>query len=175
MAHRLMLIAFLFLTVLGGCSDHSAPITETNAKGEMVELVPAVIGGEPFYLETAIDQETRILGLSHRESVARDRGMVFIFPDAEPRAFVMRDCLIPIDIMFLTDNLRVINTHAMQIDPREPGESDLQYELRLKRYGSIGKCSIVIELAGGRIEELGLKPGDTVSLPSLESLKERVE
>ncbi|MEM9083832.1 MAG: DUF192 domain-containing protein [Planctomycetota bacterium] len=175
MAHRMMLTVLISLSLLGGCSENLGPITETNAKGEVVELVPAVIKGKKFYLETALDQETRILGLSHRENLDSDRGMVFIFPTAESRLFVMRDCLMPIDIIFLTDNLRVINTHAMQLDPRKPREPDMQYERRLKRYASIGKCSIVIELAGGRIEELGLKPGDTVSLPSLESLKEQVE
>lgn len=138
-----------------GCS------TETVGGVQRVE-----IKGEVFDLELALDPATRLQGLSDRESIAPDGGMLFVFPYEDERAFVMRRCLVPIDILFLDPKGTVLNTHAMQIEP--PGTP----EEALRRYESRGKSSLVIELAGGSVERLGITAGDHIDLPFLE-LKRR--
>lgn len=124
------------------------------------------IKGEVFELELALDSATRLQGLSDRESIASDGGMLFVFPYEAERQFVMRRCLVPIDILFLDPKGTVLNTHAMQVEP--PGTP----EESLKRYASRGKSSLVIELAGGTVARLGVAAGDRVELPFLE-LKRR--
>jgi len=130
------------------------------------EVAPASfeveIAGERFVLDTALTPVQRTLGLSFRDEIAADGGMVFAFRRASMKAFVMRDCLVPIDILYLRDDGTVINTHAMEVEPRREGESDFRYESRLRRYRSGAPTRLVVELAGGTIERLGIGRGDRV-------------
>lgn len=124
------------------------------------------IGGETFELELALTDAARYRGLSGRESIPADGGMLFVFPTEAERAFVMRDCLVPIDILFLDPTGRVMTTHAMKVEPPETRRSPTT------QYPSRGKSALVIELAGGTIQRLGVEPGDRIDLPVLE-LKRR--
>lgn len=137
------------------------------------ERVPVKIAGKTFKLEPALDDQTRIKGLSGRTEIPEDGGMIFVFPDIQVRHFVMRDCPVPIDIMFLDGAGHVLVTHAMVPEkPREPDEPSDTYERRLKPYSSRFPSGIAIELKGGKIKELGLKPGDKVEF-DIEGLKKR--
>jgi hypothetical protein len=134
----------------------------TTAASEHYDLH---IGGELFVLEVAADDETRSLGLSGRESIATNGGMIFVFPKAKVRTFFMRDCVIPIDIVFL-DHVGVITATYRMVpeEPRGDSESDAGYERRLKRYSSQSRSQYAIELRAGTIDRLGLKYGDRLML-----------
>jgi uncharacterized membrane protein (UPF0127 family) len=125
--------------------------------------VPATIAGQAFQLELAADPIVRHRGLGGRSEIPRDGGMLFAFRRAEEMAFVMRDCLVPIDIAFLDAAGRVLAIHTMRVEPaRRPGEDALDYEERLPRYASGGPAQFAVETAGGRLAELGLRPGQRV-------------
>jgi hypothetical protein len=122
--------------------------------------VSATIAGEAFSLELAADPITRHRGLGGRAEIPRDGGMLFAFRRAEPLEFLMRDCSVPIDIAFLDAEGRVLAVHTMRVEPaRRPGEDALDYESRLPRYASGGPAQFAVETAGGRLAELGLRPG----------------
>lgn len=126
---------------------------------------PVRIAGEWFHLEVAADDATRFKGLGGRDYIAPDGGMLFVFPSPQVRAFVMRDCLVPIDIAYLDAAGRVVAMHEMHIEElRRPGESDYDYESRLKQYSSRFPAQFVVETAGGRLNEVGLKIGDRVGV-----------
>src|ERR1041385_5543414 len=59
------------------------------------------LDGKKFHLELALDDTTRFKGLSDRTDIPADGGMLFVFPRPVTTAFVMRDCPVPIDIIFL--------------------------------------------------------------------------
>ena len=123
------------------------------------------IDGERFFLEVAADESTRSLGLSGRESIDANGGMIFVFPKAKVRGFYMRDCVIPIDIVFLGSAGVVTATHTMVPEkPRGHAESDTAYERRLKRYSSLSRSQYAIELRAGTIDRLGIKQGDRFRL-----------
>ncbi len=125
------------------------------------ELV--TIKGERFFLEPALDQATRFKGLGGREAIEPDGGMLFVFPTPRPLAFVMRDCPYPIDIAYLSEAGTVMTMHEMEPEePQRPGESDIAYEMRLRRYPSMYPCRYVVEVAGGTWERLGLEVGDAI-------------
>ena len=148
-----LLLAALFFGLSGCGSGRAASGTQR------VE-----IGGETFVLELALTRQARYQGLSDRASIPRDGGMLFVFPREDHREFVMRRCLVPIDILFLKPSGEVMAAHAMAVEP---------YDAQgLPRYASGGPSSLAVELAGGTIERLGLKVGDRISLPVLE-LKRR--
>jgi len=159
-----------------GAADASPPSSgspSSKAPAGEPERIPVTIAGRVFKLEPALDDATRTRGLGGRTEIAEDGGMLFVFPDIARRDFVMRDCPIPIDIIYLDGAGRVLTTHAMvPEEPRRPGESDYDYEMRLKRYPSRFPTGLVVELRGGMIKQLGLKPGDKLEF-DIEPLKKR--
>lgn len=123
------------------------------------------IGGRSFTLELALDPETRFQGLSDRTVIEPDGGMLFVFPRPGQLSFVMRDCGIPIDIIFLDGSGRVVATHAMTPeDPKRPTETDAAYDARLRKYPSRFDSQFVIELAGGTLPSLNLSEGQQIAL-----------
>lgn len=127
------------------------------------------IDGTTFTLELAADGDSRVQGLSGRDSIPEDGGMLFVFPQSQLRYFVMRDCFVPIDIIFLDGAGRVTMTHAMLPEPRQEGEGEVgemnaAYEARLKRYTSRFSAQFAIELKGGMLETLDVSSGDQIDL-----------
>lgn len=163
--------------VLTGCA--TMPGCREPAAPEGFERVR--VDGRTFNLELAETGPKRERGLGGREHIPEDGGMLFVFPDAAPRVFVMRDCLVPIDIIFLDAMGRVVAMHQMTVEPPEPqrreGESarDYQarraeYEFRLRKYPSGYAAQFAIEIAGGLLDELNVHMGDQIRL-DLDRLK----
>jgi uncharacterized membrane protein (UPF0127 family) len=148
------------------------------------------IAGKPFHLELALDDKTRFQGLSNRTHIEPDGGKLFVFPRPLITGFVMRDCPIPIDVIYLDQTGRIVAMHEMQpepprteeekkLAPRSPGDPEWlwvndQYEARLKQYPSRYAMQLVIELRGGTYKTLGIKEGDKVEL-DVEGLKRRAQ
>lgn len=157
--------------LLAGCAAHAGSEPTKTGDGERVAVR---VGGTVLHVETALDDATRYRGLSHRESIPEDGGMLFVFPSPQQLSFVMRDCLTPIDIAFLDGAGRVLALHEMQLEPRREGESDADYNARLKRYPSRYRAQMALETGGGRLRALGLKVGDKIQLDfDVEALKAR--
>lgn len=118
------------------------------------------LGGTRFVVELAAEAALQYRGLSGRESIDPLGGMLFVYPTPRAMQFVMRDCLVPIDIAFLDPRGEVVGIHAMEVEaPRQPWESAREYEQRLRRYGSPPGAQFALELAGGRLRELGVEVG----------------
>ncbi len=149
------LLALVLLTPLTGCS-----------KPAVVDgIMPVEIAGKTFHLEIVADDATRERGLGGRTELDPDKGMLFSFPDAKIRYFVMRDCVIDIDIIFLDSAGRITAMHHMTIEPpKQANESQSAYERRLTRYSSRYNAKYAIELAGGMLETLDLKEGQLIKL-----------
>lgn len=155
-AHRVI----LFMALLGLALFIGACDKETDA-----DVVTVKINGDHYFLELAADNDTRVRGLGGRDFIAEDGGMIFVFRQARVLEFVMRDCLVPIDIVFLDGSGRVTAMHAMEPEePQRPGESDDQYNVRLKRYSSRFAAQFALEFKSGTLEKLGLERGDKVAI-----------
>ncbi len=146
------------------------------------KFAKVTIKDKEFKLELALDDEKRFKGLSDRKEIPKDGGMLFVFKRAEEREFVMRDCPIPIDIIFLDGTGRVTAKHKMKVEePRKPDEpvdkinpANDKYEQRLKRYGSKYAAQFVVELAGDTLDTLEVKEGDKIKLDTV-ALKKRAK
>jgi uncharacterized membrane protein (UPF0127 family) len=129
------------------------------------ETLSLDLAGQRFELELALDHATRFRGLGGRDRIARDGGMLFVFPQPGPLAVVMRDCPIALDVAFLDADGRVTAVHHMRPEPpRRPGEPAAAYEARLPEYPSGAPAQFILETAGGRLAELGLRPGQRLAL-----------
>ncbi len=157
--------------VLAGCDDRSG-----------ADVTKVTIGGKTFFLETALTVETRFRGLSERTFIEPDGGLLFVFPDnqVQVQGFVMRDCPIGIDIIYLDSAGRILAMHEMKAEPpRDPAKGEGTpkdalnpvYNARLKQYSSRYPSQFVIELAEGTIKKLNVKEGDLIELDA--SLRKR--
>ena len=108
-------------------------------------------------LETASTVEERRLGLMNRTELGENKGMIFIYDEAEERSFWMKNTYIPLDMIFLTAE-RTVRT-IKQADP-EPNVSDED----LRTYTSEGPAKYVIETNQNFTEEKGITEGTKVKL-----------
>ena len=149
------------LAVIALACTESEPPPKTPL--EAPEAIWVEIAGEPFELELALDAATRHQGLSGRLAIEPNGGMLFVSTVERPQAMVMRDCAIPIDVAFLDFSGEVVAIHEMRPElPHRPGESQSEYESRLRVYASGTPAGFAIETAGGRLDEVGLQVGDLV-------------
>lgn len=162
-AWALMLLSIVL--ILAGCSKPAV----------INGVMPVEIGDQTFELEIVADNDTRELGLGERKEMDADKGMLFAFPDSKLRNFVMRDCYIDIDIIFLDSAGRITSMHHMPIeDPIGPDETrnykignrtySGTYDIRLKKYSSRFNAQYAIELVGGMLEKLDLENGQLINL-----------
>ncbi|WBU63034.1 DUF192 domain-containing protein [Paracoccus aerodenitrificans] len=113
-------------------------------------------------VEIADNNAERAQGLMNRESLAEDSGMLFIFEQPRETSFWMKNTLIPLDIVFMdeTGTIRHVHPNAIPMDltpipGAAPGDPDPE---RL----------MVLEVAGGEAQRMGLKPGIAMAHPRLD-------
>ena len=158
----LLLLIILILISTSGCNRGADP-------SDLLPVEEVQIKGILFKLEPALTPEQRAQGLMGRDNIAADGGMIFVFPDQPPYptelGFWMKNCLTPIDLLFLDPDGRVVAVHEM--DPPLPGTPDHE----LPSYQSGVPAQYAIELKGGRAAELGVMVGDLIELRFTELLK----
>ena len=116
------------------------PLTVTTASGAHV-----------FQVEVASTPAEQARGLMFRSVMGADEGMIFPMNPPRPTAFWMKNTVIPLDIIFIGPDRKVLNVAANAVP----------YDLA--PLPSDGDAAGVLELVGGRAAQIGLKPGDTVS------------
>ncbi len=147
---RLALAAFV---LAGGSTGTRA----AEIKFERSELTVASARGEQrFRVELALDGAQRERGLQHRPFLAEDAGMLFVFDRPETITMWMLNTLIPLDMIFIGPDGRVLNI-AERTRPKS-----------LDTISSAGPAIAVLEILGGTSARLGIRPGDRVAHPLLD-------
>jgi hypothetical protein len=105
--------------------------------------------------EVADTRAKASLGLMHRSQLAPDAGMLFVFPDEAVRSFWMKNTLIPLDIIFVSEDfeIRRIVRNALPCE-HSP----------CPRYSSVYPVKYVVEINSGLSEEIGLEHGDRIEV-----------
>lgn len=85
---------------------------------ETVKIMSAGETRTTFKVEVASTHQQLERGLMGRTSMADDTGMLFILPEVMVARFWMRDTLIPLDLIFLDQDGRIIKIHENAI-PRD--------------------------------------------------------
>ena len=117
------------------------------------EVSFAKIGDQTVRVTVADTPESRERGLSGRDGLASDEGMLFVFPNDEYHMFWMKDMLFSIDIVWLSRDKTVVDI-AEDVSPDTFPSS---FSPRaLARY--------VLELPAGFVEEYTVQIGDEVQL-----------
>ncbi|MDP6803761.1 MAG: DUF192 domain-containing protein [Rhodospirillales bacterium] len=106
-----------------------------------------------FTVEMAVTETQRGRGLQYRKSLAPDAGMLFDFGTPEPAAMWMMNTPIPLDMIFVAGDGRVVNVEART----QPGS--------LAVIRSAGAVRAVLEVNAGTAERLGIEAGSRVLHP----------
>jgi uncharacterized protein len=128
-----------------------APLAAIAADAPSVSL-----HGTKYSVEFATDDAQREHGLMDRTHMDADHGMLFVFPGDAPRAFWMKNTLIPLDILYFDSARKLV---AMQLNAL-PCKSD---PCALYPSGDL-PARYVLELNAGTAGKLGLKLGDELSI-----------
>ncbi len=115
------------------------------------------LAAEEFHVEVVDTVEAKAQGLSGRKHLAQDSGMLFVQQFPVMMTMWMKDCHIPLDVLFFDRDCRLINFHTMPAP--QPGTP----EDALPRYRSDKPVKYALELSVGTAQRLGLRPGNIVS------------
>jgi uncharacterized membrane protein (UPF0127 family) len=143
------------LLLAAACTTRPAPEPVVIVPAPRVVVVTAAGARLPVTVELARSDEERTLGLMNRRELAPEAGMLFLFSENEPRAFWMKNTLIPLDMLFIDDGGRVVGlieqAEPLTTSPRDPGVPS--------RY--------VLEVNGGWAARHGVRPGDRIQFENV--------
>lgn len=122
------------------------------------KFVTLTVNHQTIKAELARTSLQHIQGLSNRQSLPANQGMLFVFNKHFKPSFWMKDMRFPLDIIWISDGLIVDITS--NISPPQPNQP-------LKHYSPTQPVNYVLELNAGWAAEHNLKIGDRVEgLPS---------
>jgi uncharacterized membrane protein (UPF0127 family) len=112
-------------------------------------------GSHKFQIELATDNAQREQGLMFRQAMAPDAGMLFIYDRTQPVAMWMENTYIPLDMLFIAADGHIVNIRQRAVPHSQ------------ENIPSAGPVKAVLELNGGTVARLDIKPGDKVVGPGL--------
>jgi uncharacterized membrane protein (UPF0127 family) len=145
---RFVLLA-MAAVALTGCGPK--PVTLEDYGTRIVKLP----NGKRVRAEVMIRQEDQARGMMFRDSLAPDRGMLFLEAAPGRYPFWMLRCRIPLDIIWMDHERRIVEISA-NTPPCKTEASECP------TYGGHRDAQYVLELAGGMAAKYGLKEGDTL-------------
>ncbi|SFK34231.1 DUF192 domain-containing protein [Rhodanobacter glycinis] len=126
-----------------------------HAKQPDAPTASATLHDTRITVELATNAASREHGLMGRTRLAPDHGMLFVFPDTQPRWFWMKNTLIPLDILYFDGHRKLV---SMQLDV-PPCKAD-----PCATYPSDMPARYVLELAAGEARHMGARVGDVLAI-----------
>lgn len=152
----LVIIFLFFFQILGG----SISADVFGAQEQVAKPVNTVtLKNTTFAVEIADDDEERARGLMYRDKLARNQGMLFVFPKEEPRTFWMKNTLISLDMIFLDGEQTIVSIQKQAKPCRK--------QLVCPLYESHKPAKYVLEINGGLATKLRFKEGEKMTLDGI--------
>lgn len=156
-----VVVAFLLISVFGFIIYKNLNIKDIKFRNTDSLIFDnqdyLLISGNKVFLEIADTTLKRRTGLSGRNILESDQGMLFIFPEKDTNpTFWMKDMLIPIDIVWINDN-KVIKIDK-NISPPKENTPDNQ----LVQYRSNLPIDFVLEVNAGFCDENNIEAGNDI-------------
>ncbi|HEY8592911.1 MAG TPA: DUF192 domain-containing protein [Sphingomicrobium sp.] len=142
-------------------ANDSAPIENNAAAAVPTDGVPqtglrqvpltirSATGKHAFTVQVAATPEEQERGLMFTRTLAPDRGMIFPYEPPRDIAFWMKNTLIPLDMIFIRTDGTIARIYTAQ-------------PLDMTPVPSLEPVAAVLEIAGSRAAELGIREGDRV-------------
>lgn len=140
-----VLLGLLATGILGGGS-----IFPHESEGMYLKRIE--VGGVPVRVEIADTEEERINGLSNRDRIPEDQGMLFVFEESGRYPIWMRHMKFPLDIYWLDGRGVIVDAWKNA----HPDSYPQIYEPRDEAY-------YILEVVGGFSEVYNIEIGDRVT------------
>jgi uncharacterized membrane protein (UPF0127 family) len=137
MKKNLFILLFSIL-IFTACSSYDNNLSINKTKINLVDI--------------ADTQEKSYMGLSFRESICANCGMLFSFEEKKEHTFVMRDMMFPLDIIWIDDEIVV--KISKNLEPEGHDTKNI--------YKSDQSVNNVLEVNGGFTDKENIKVGDMV-------------
>jgi uncharacterized membrane protein (UPF0127 family) len=154
---RNLLFALLFLAACSAPQKTAAPPPPPATAGPRVVLPD----NAAIQVELATDDATRELGLMYRDQMAADHGMLFIFPKSDEYPFWMKNTLIPLDMIWIDEQRRIVHV-AANVPPCKADPCPNYPPNAIAKY--------VLELGGGVAAKHGLANGQVLRFEGMEGV-----
>ena len=139
----------ILVTIGEGCKD--APNIERLATGQLnFERSQIVV-----QVEIADTEKKRAQGLMHRQELADDAGMLFVFAGEAIRGVWMKNTHIPLDILFLSAKGEIVSW-LQHVSPCVADDCEV--------YHSAVPAGYMLEVNAGFIAHWSIRLGDKVSV-----------
>ena len=149
-----LLLPALLLVCLGCATTSGCKDSDPSASHPLVWL-EGKDGPVRVLVEVAARPAEQARGLMHRQSMPEDRGMIFIYPTESIHGFWMKNTFIPLDMLFIGANRRIIGA----VQNAEP--------LTTTRRTVNAPSKYVLEINGGMMRKWGVKEGSRVRFENL--------
>lgn len=134
-------------------SPLASPVRTAERALPVIELT---LEAGTLRVEVADTPEARAQGLSNRDALPQEAGMLFDLGENRVPGFWMKEMRIPLDMIWIDENKTVV---AVTIDVQpEPGVADAQ----LRRYSPPEPVRYVLEVNAGASLRLGIEAGDVL-------------
>lgn len=120
----------------------------------------ATINNQTYKLLIADTDKSRMVGLSNRNSLPQDQGMLFVFEKKGTYNFWMRDTKIPLDLIYINDNKIVDIIKNAQPQAGKDAAS-------IPVLSPKAEANYVLEINAGLSDKHQFKTGDTVTITGL--------
>ncbi|MBI2050444.1 MAG: DUF192 domain-containing protein [Parcubacteria group bacterium] len=121
----------------------------------LLEMSSLRVGRATVSVEIADTRPSQVQGLSGRSSLPPGRGMLFVYGDARPRNFWMKDMRFPLDAIWIAGRT------VIGIQENIPYQSE---DGSIARFQSHKPADMVLEVNAGWVAGNGVKTGDVVEL-----------
>jgi len=128
-----------------------AALPAARAAGQDTIEIVTRTGVHAFSVELATNAAERAVGLMNRKELPEGHGMLFDFHEEQPVQFWMHNTYIPLDMIFIAGDGRVVRVAANA----KPMSDDLIPSGRPVR--------AVLEVIGGTARKFGIAAGDRVT------------
>ena len=130
----------------------------SNSQGVSKDTKKLKVGDAIVNIEVAQTSAQRKIGLSGRESLDADTGMLFIFDETKKHQFWMKEMKLSLDFIFIKKG-KVVDL-LRNIDPPTEGTKDSELTI----YEPVTEIDMLLEVNSGYIDKNNIKVGDTVGL-----------
>jgi len=147
MAKNILITLIVIIIILCLSFLKKSPITP-------LDTTKIILNNHEYQIEIAHTNQQKEIGLSNRNSLCSNCGMIFLFEKDKILPFWMKNTLIPLDIIWINSNNKITDI----IIATETNSLKILQNTQIAKY--------VLELNAFDAQKIGLKVGDYINLPN---------
>lgn len=148
--HRTRKTLFLLSLTLLAAGLGGTVYTQWPRPQAGLPVIEVDLQGRRYQVDVATTIEQQQKGLMHRERMASNQGMLFIYPKASPMSFWMKNTPLSLDILFFDEQGALVAQHR-NVPPCT--------EDPCPHYPSVKAARYVLEINAGQADAMNLSEG----------------